>query len=157
MIIENLETLSAVVSSHKKNWQKIVWTNWCFDLVHPGHIKTFAEAKGMGDVLIVWINWDSSPYWQTKPWRPVNDQDFRAQLLDSMKYIDYVYIYQEETPLIPVSSIIPDVLVKWWDYEIKSIVGYDHVTSNWWSVVTIPLHGNYSTTSIINKILAVYK
>lgn len=124
--------------------------------MHPGHIKSFEEAKKLGDVLIVWINWDQSPYWSTKPWRPINNEYFRATMVNALRAVDYIFIYNEETPLEPISTLLPDILVKWWDYEIQKIVWYTQVVNNWWKVVTIPIEWTYSTSAIITKILDTY-
>lgn len=157
MIIYDSASLESLVDKLKKEQKKIVWTNGCFDIIHPGHIKSFEKAKSFWDVLIVGINSDSSPYWSSKPGRPINDQHFRSQIIDSIKYIDYVYLYDEETPIIPISKIIPDVLIKWWDYiDIKAIVWYDIVVNNGGKVLTVPLESSYSTTAIVKKILSVY-
>lgn len=157
MIISDLQTLQTNTKQLKEQGKTIVWTNGCFDIIHPGHVKTFQQAKEMGDILIVWLNGDKSPYRATKPGRPINSQDSRAIMLDSLKYVDYVFIYDEETPIEPITVVIPDVLLKGSDYEdITKIVWYDIVTSNGGKVLTVPLEPGYSTTSIVDKILKAY-
>jgi D-glycero-beta-D-manno-heptose 1-phosphate adenylyltransferase len=155
MIIHDLLLLNNICLSTKTQWQKIWFTNGCFDIIHPGHIHTFKEAKKHCDVLIVAINGDTSPYRKTKPWRPIHNQQHRAIILDSIKYVDYVIFFDEETPLIPISMLLPNVLVKWWDYNAKGVVGYKEVTENWWNVLIIPTVQWYSTTNSVNKILDV--
>lgn len=157
MIINTLDELQKIGEHLKKMWKTIVRTNGCFDLMHPWHIKNFEEAKKLWDVLIVWVNWDQSPYWSTKPWRPINTEYFRTTMVDALRSVDYVFVYNETTPLIPIETIVPDVLVKWWDYEITKIVWYDIVVNNWWKVVTVPIEWSYSTSAIITKILDTYK
>ena len=137
----------------KQQWLKIGFTNWCFDIIHPGHIYTFKEAKKHCDILIVAINSDSSPYWKTKPWRPIHDQQHRAIILDSMKYIDYVTFFDEETPILPILEILPDALIKWGDYTLEMIVWYKEVVENWGKVIIVPIVEWYSTTSSVKKIL----
>lgn len=157
MIYKDLNALTVELERLRLQGRKVVWTNWCFDIIHPWHLETFKQAKQMWDILVVWLNWDKSPYFQTKPWRPINDENFRSLMLDGFKYIDYVYIFDDETPILPISTILPDILVKWWDYKVEDIVWYNEVTQNWWKVITIPVVWNYSTSNVIKKILEVYK
>lgn len=157
MIYSDLSLLNQEITKFKNQWKTVVWTNGCFDIIHPGHIENFKKCREFGDIVIVWLNGDASPYWKEKPWRPINNENFRSLMLDAIRYIDYVYIYDEETPLTAIESIVPDVLIKWWDYEVEKIVGYDAVTKNGGKVLTIPVLWNYSTTSIIQKIIKVYK
>lgn len=157
MIISQISTLQCIVSELQQQNKTIVWTNGCFDIIHPWHIETFNFCKKHGDVLIVGINGDQSPYWKKKPWRPINAIHTRAIVLDNMKDVDFVYIFEEETPIIPIRTILPDILVKWWDYELSKIVGYSEIIKNGWKVFTIPIVSNYSTSSIIQKILHTYE
>ena len=112
MIITDLQELKFIASQLKAQGKTIVRTNGCFDIIHPGHVKTFQQAKDMGDIVMVGLNGDKSPYRSTKPGRPINSQESRAIMLDSLKYIDYVFIYDEETPIEPITAVIPDVLLK---------------------------------------------
>lgn len=155
MIIYDLSLLNNICLSTKAQWQKIWFTNGCFDIIHPWHIHTFKEAKKHCDILIVAINSDLSPYRKTKPWRPIHDQQHRAIILDSIKYIDYIIFFDEETPIIPISTLLPNVLVKWGDYNAQDVVGYKEVTKNWGNVLIIPTVEWYSTTNSVNKILDV--
>lgn len=156
MIIRDLQLLAELGNTYRQQWKTIVWTNGCFDLLHPGHLKTFAEAKKLGDILVVWVNGDGSPYRASKPWRPINDEFCRTTLLDALSMIDVVFVYDEETPLLPIQALVPDVLLKGGDYIVEQIVGYDVVTKHGGQVVTIPIYQDYSTSSIIQKILSVY-
>ncbi|MDD2487244.1 MAG: adenylyltransferase/cytidyltransferase family protein [Candidatus Gracilibacteria bacterium] len=157
MIIREIDELNELVKKLRKDDKKIIWTNGCFDIIHPGHIKTFEDAKNLGDVLIIGINGDLSPYWKTKEGRPINDEFFRSTVIDSIKYVDIVYIFNDETPIIPIINILPDVLVKGGDYQIEKIVGFEEVIKNGGKVITIPIYSNYSTTGIIEKILNLNK
>ena len=132
MILENkqifkeneLEELKQIIEKEKKDWKTIVWTNGCFDIMHPGHMKTFEIAKKIwweNTIVIVWMNWKNSPYWQTKPWRPINNEEFRSKMLASLKNVDYIYIFDDKTPARPVNDLKPDYVLKWWDYYIKEI------------------------------------
>lgn len=155
MIIEKLSLLEDICIVLKQQWQKIWFTNWCFDIIHPWHIHTFKEAKKHCDVLIVAINSDISPYRKTKPWRPIHNQQHRAMILDSVKYIDYVIFFDEETPIVPISTLLPYVLVKGWDYVAEDLVGYKEITTNWGKVIIVPIMEWYSTTNSVQKILDI--
>lgn len=156
MIIHSLSELIQAVQYERNQGHTIVWTNGCFDLIHPWHIETFNACKTRGDILVVWVNGDNSPYWQTKPGRPINSEYARTFLLDNIKAIDYVFVFNEETPLIPIQAILPDVLIKWGDYIKQDIVWYQEVIQNGGTVETIPTVGAFSTSSIIQKILHTY-
>jgi len=153
MIIEKLSVLKDIIVLSKCQWQKIWFTNWCFDIIHPWHIYTFKEEKKYCDILIVAINSDISPYWKTKPWRPIHDQHHRAIILDSIKYIDYVVYFDEDTPINPITEILPDILIKWWDYKAKDVIWYQEIVANWWKIIIIPTVHWYSTTNSVKKIL----
>lgn len=153
MILEKLNEIRAIAESEKAKWKKIWFTNGCFDILHPWHISTFKEAKKYCDVLFVALNGDNSPYWKTKPGRPIHNQTHRSIILDSIKYIDYVVSFDEETPIERIKEIMPDYLFKWWDYKAEDVVWYKEVTENWWKIVIIPTVEWYSTTNSVNKIL----
>ena len=152
MIYKNLEEFSLEIEKLKKQWKKIVWTNGCFDILQPWHIETFRKAKEYWDILIVWLNGDKSPYRKTKPWRPINNEDFRTQMLQAIRFVDFVYVYDEETPILPIATLLPDVLIKGGDYKAEEVVGYKKTTGNWWKVVIIPTVEGHSTTNIVNKL-----
>ena len=153
MILENSENIIAKANEEREKWKKIGFTNWCFDILHPWHIATFREAKKYCDILFVAVNGDLSPYRKTKPWRPIHDEKHREIILDSIKYIDYVVKFDEETPIERINEVKPDYLFKWWDYKAEDVVWYKEVTENWWKVITIPIVKWYSTTNSVNKIL----
>jgi len=116
-----INKLKEIIKQKKKEWKTIVWTNGCFDLIHPWHLETFKKAKELWDILIVWLNWKDSPYWKTKPWRPINDEEFRSKMLEWLKDVDFIYIFNNETPVKPVEILQPDFVLKWWDYIQESI------------------------------------
>ena len=153
MIIDNITSLKEISYKHKNQWKIIWFTNGCFDIIHPWHIHTFKEAKKNCDILIVAINWDNSPYRKNKPWRPIHDQNHRAIVLDSIKYIDYVIFFDEETPINHINHVLPDILVKWWDYKLEDVVWYKEIVANWWKIIIIPTVNWYSTSNSVNKIL----
>lgn len=130
----------------------IVFTNGCFDIIHAGHVRYLAAAKQLGDVLIVGLNSDASVRRLKGPERPVNIQDDRATVLDALAAVDYVCIFDEDTPLELIGAVQPNVLVKGGDWEIDQIVGAEMVMARGGKVCTIPYVAGKSTTNIIEKI-----
>jgi rfaE bifunctional protein nucleotidyltransferase chain/domain len=131
----------------KEQGKRIVFTNGCFDILHVGHVRYLREAKALGDVLVVGINSDDS-VGMLKPGRPVNPQDQRAEVLASLVMVDYVTVFDEETPYDLINLLKPDVLVKGGDWKKEDIVGADLVPE----VHSLPFTSGMSTTNIINKI-----
>jgi D-beta-D-heptose 7-phosphate kinase/D-beta-D-heptose 1-phosphate adenosyltransferase len=131
----------------KEQGKRIVFTNGCFDILHVGHVRYLREAKALGDVLVVGINSDDS-VGMLKPGRPVNPQDQRAEVLASLVMVDYVTVFDEETPYDLINLLKPDVLVKGGDWNKEDIVGADLVPE----VHSLPFTSEMSTTNIINKI-----
>jgi len=144
-----IETLLQIVKDAKRNNKIIVFSNGCFDILHSGHCKYLSEAKKLGDMLIIGLNTDKSVKKLKGNSRPINEQKDRAYVLSSLKSVDYVVYFDEETPLNLINKIIPDVLVKGSDYEIENIVGAETVINNGGKVVTIPLVEGKSTSAII--------
>ena len=132
--------------------KKIVFTNGCFDILHRGHAEYLAQAKNLGDVLIIGLNADQSGACNKGPGRPVNNEQARAFMLASLHAVDAVTLFVEDTPYRLIETVQPDVLVKGADYKAEEIVGYDIVTAKGGQVVTISLTEGYSTTSLINKL-----
>jgi rfaE bifunctional protein nucleotidyltransferase chain/domain len=130
----------------------VVFTNGCFDIIHPGHIAVLKKAKSLGDYLIVGLNSDSSVR-QFKPGRPINDQETRKKVLESIRYVDKVVIFNEPSPAELIKRLKPDVLVKGSDYKLNQICGRQYVKK----VVRVSLKSGYSTTNIIDKILKLGK
>ncbi len=155
MIYKDVQEFKKKVQELKAQWKTIVWTNGCFDILHPGHIETFKKAKEYGDILVVWLNGDASPYRKTKPGRPIHDEKFRSELLQAIRFIDLVLIYDDETPIVPIQEILPHVLIKWGDYIVENVVGYKEIIDNWGKIIIIPTVEWYSTTNIVNKIKQV--
>jgi len=136
----------------KNEKQILIFTNGCFDIIHRGHIEYLNEAKKLGDFLLVAVNSDSSVKKIKGDNRPINSQQDRAVVLDNLKPVDGVIIFDEETPYELIKLIIPDVLVKGGDWEVKDIVGSDVVLSHGGRVISLSYWDNYSTTAIIKKI-----
>lgn len=150
MIVKQ-ELLTEIVKELKQQGKKIVFTNGCFDIIHPGHVSYLRESKRLGDVLIVALNTDDSVRKLKGESRPVNNQDDRAIVMDELKSVDYVTHFAEDTPFNIINNLIPDVLTKGGDYKAEEVVGYDTVTKNGGEVAIINFVEGKSTTSIINK------
>lgn len=133
--------------------QKIVFTNGCFDILHSGHLELLKKARTFGTYLIVGINSDRSVRAIKGESRPLNTQDERALMLESLKFVDEVRIFDAPTPLDLIKEIKPDVLIKGGDWQISEIIGADFVRENGGEVYSLPLVEGYSTTGIIEKIL----
>ena len=132
--------------------KRIVFTNGCFDILHYGHLNLLASAAGMGSVLILGLNTDSSVQRLKGPERPVTNQQDRAFQAASLLCVDAVCMFDEDTPYELIKAIRPDVLVKGGDYTLDKIVGADFVMQNGGRVEIIPFVSGYSTTSIIGRI-----
>ena len=130
----------------------LVFTNGCFDLIHQGHLDLLKKAKSMGSELYVGINSDDSVKRLKGSKRPINCQSFRVNLLESMKYVDKVFLFEEDTPLNLIKQIKPHILVKGGDYKINEVVGADFVRSYGGNTIIIPITPGFSTTDTIKNI-----
>ncbi|MEN3045065.1 MAG: D-glycero-beta-D-manno-heptose 1-phosphate adenylyltransferase [Candidatus Hydrothermales bacterium] len=155
-MIVDLKTLKKILKNIRRENKKIVFTNGCFDLIHIGHIEILRKAKKKGDILIVGLNSDSSVRKIKGNKRPILNERDRAKILDSIKYVDYVVLFNEKTPYKLIKEIKPDVLVKGADYKIDEVVGSDIVLKKKGEVFLVPLVKGKSTTKLIEKILALY-
>ena len=135
--------------------KRLVFTNGCFDLIHPGHVELLARAKALGDVLILGLNSDSSVKRQNKgPDRPINPFAARAFVLAHLASVDFVMEFDDDTPLELIRAIRPHVLVKGGDWTPDRIVGRDIVEADGGTVLSLPLIPGFSTTALIEKIRA---
>ena len=132
--------------------KKIVFTNGCFDIIHLGHIDYLAKAADLGDKLIVGLNSDKSTRSIKGLNRPIIDESSRSIVLASFSFVDAVVLFDEETPLMLIKTVMPDILVKGADYSINQIVGADIVVQNGGRVQTLNYLPGYSTTLIEQKI-----
>ena len=132
--------------------KKIVFTNGCFDILHKGHVTYLSEAKKLGDLLTVGLNSDASVKRLKGNERPINNEEDRKFVLSQLKSVDFVEIFNEDTPLNLIMKILPKVLVKGGDWKIDQIVGGKEVIENGGDVFSLNFVDGYSTTSIINKI-----
>lgn len=144
-----------MVEELRENYRnkKLVFTNGCFDILHTGHIRYLQETAKHGDVLVVGLNSDSSVRRLKGDERPINNEQDRAELLCALEFIDYVTIFEEDTPYELIKKIQPDVLVKGGDYNEDNVVGTDIVKANGGKLVLVPFVEGKSTTNIVNKIL----
>ncbi|MFN0277742.1 MAG: D-sedoheptulose 7-phosphate isomerase [Pyrinomonadaceae bacterium] len=131
--------------------EKIVFTNGCFDILHPGHIDLLSRAKSLGTKLIVGINSDASTKAIKGRNRPINNQDERREVLLGLRFVDEVVIFDELTPENLIKQIKPDVLVKGGDWKLNEIIGADFVTANGGEVFSLPLKDGFSTSEIIER------
>lgn len=140
------------VASLKQRGGKIVFTNGCFDILHYGHVRCLAEAKALGDILIVAVNSDASVRRLKGKNRPINSEEHRAYVVASLSAVDYVTIFNEDTPYELIRSIMPHVLVKGGDWPKEQVVGGSLVEEAGGAVVIIPEEKGFSTTRTIEKI-----
>lgn len=146
-----VEPLREEVRRRREAGQSIVFTNGCFDLLHPGHVRLLKQASLQGDFLIVGLNSDASIRGLKGPTRPINDEDARAEVLGALECVDAVTIFEEETPLSLIAAIGPDVIVKGGDYTPAQVVGREIVESAGGKVVIIPLVEGHSTTQMVKR------
>jgi rfaE bifunctional protein nucleotidyltransferase chain/domain len=133
--------------------RKVVFTNGCFDLLHPGHVAYLEEARSLGDALVVGVNTDASVQRLSKgPGRPITPEGDRARVLAALACVDRVVLFGEDTPLALIQTLQPDVLVKGGDYQLHEIVGREVVQSRGGRVLALPFHSTYSTTALIERI-----
>ena len=145
------ETLAAA-DAWRRLGLTIVFTNGVFDILHPGHTRYLAEARSLGDRLIVAVNSDRSVRGNKGPTRPVHPEDERAEVLSALACVDAVVVFDTATPLEVIAAIQPDVLVKGADWAADAIVGREIVEARGGRVVRMPVEQGYSTSSIIEKI-----
>ena|SRR5271165_188449 len=137
----------------KETGKKVVFTNGCYDILHPGHIRLLEEARSLGDVLILALNTDSSVQRIKGPSRPFFSQTDRAEVASQLEAVDAVTLFDEDTPRELIAAMLPDVLVKGADWS-HFIAGREEVESAGGTVVALPLEPGYSTTNIAETVLA---
>ena len=150
--IVSQDELIQATAREKRAGRRVVFTNGCFDLIHPGHVRCLAEARALGDVLVVAVNSDRSVRGNKGPERPlVNEQD-RAEVIAALASVDYVTIFDEPTPRELISRVLPSVLVKGADWALDQVAGREEVEAAGGLVMSIPLASGYSTTNIVQRI-----
>jgi len=140
------------VAAARRAGRRIAFTNGCFDLLHPGHIRSLEQARSSGDCLVVAVNSDRSVREMKGPGRPLVDQNERAELLAALAAVDWVVIFDEPTPERLIARLLPDVLVKGEDWAPGEIAGRAAVESAGGRVLRIPIEPGYSTSEIIQRI-----
>jgi len=140
------------VAQARRNGRRVVFTNGCFDLLHPGHIRCLEQARALGDLLVVAINTDASVRRVKGAGRPVVPEGERAEVLAALAAVDYVTVFEEDTPQQIIARVVPDVLVKGGDWGPDQIVGRAEVEAAGGRVVSIPLEPGYSTSALLEKI-----
>jgi D-beta-D-heptose 7-phosphate kinase/D-beta-D-heptose 1-phosphate adenosyltransferase len=142
----------AQIQAWKVAGKTFAFTNGCFDILHPGHLYSLAETAKEADYLIVGLNSDASVKRLKGPDRPINSTESRAIVLANLVLVDAVIVFEEDTPLELISTLLPDVLVKGGDYTIDTIVGAKEIIANGGKVIINPIVEGFSTTNIIEKI-----
>ena len=145
--------ISRILNLERFYDRKIVFTNGCFDILHRGHVEYLTKARDLGNVLVLGLNTDASVKQQNKsPERPINNEETRATIIAALECVDFVILFDEDTPLELIKLIQPDVLVKGADYKPDDIVGNDIVKARGGQIVTIALTEGFSTTGLIDKL-----
>ncbi len=154
--ILSLDQLRAERDRERRLGRRVVFTNGCFDLIHPGHVRYLGEARRMGDVLIVALNSDRSVRELKGANRPILNQSERAEVVAALGCVDYVTIFDEPTPRGIIVALLPDVLVKGGDWDLDRIVGRDEVEAAGGQVLSLPFIEGCSTTDLIERIVRRY-
>ena len=147
-----LKNVITKIRNYKKNSKKIVFTNGIFDILHVGHTRYLSEASTLGDILVIGINSDNSVKKLKGPSRPINNLEDRGLILSELKVVDYVISFEEQTPFNLIKSIMPDILVKGGNYDVKDIVGANEVLKNGGEVKTLLFRDGLSSSKIIEEI-----
>ena len=137
----------------KRAGKKVVFTNGCYDILHPGHIRLLESARSLGDILILALNTDASVQRLKGPTRPLISQDQRAELAAALEAVDAVTFFDEDTPRELIAAVLPDVLIKGADWA-HFIAGREEVEAAGGKVLALPLEPGYSTTGILEEVLS---
>lgn len=154
--LKDLNDLKSERARLKGAGKKVVFTNGCFDLLHPGHTRYLQAARALGHFLVVGVNSDRSVRAIKGAQRPIQEQETRAELLSALECVDAVVLFDEETPYNLIRELAPDVLVKGGDWQEDEIVGADLVKQAGGTVKRIPYVEGFSTSGLIRKILKLY-
>ncbi len=155
-VTKNIDELFLIRENLKSQNKKVVFTNGVFDILHSGHVDYLNKAKALGDILIVGINSDKSVKKIKGDKRPILNETERAFLISNLKAVDFVTLFDDDTPIKIIEKLIPDVLVKGADWSLDKIVGADVVIKNGGEVKAIEFVNNQSTSKIIQTILNRY-
>ncbi|MCB0736268.1 MAG: D-glycero-beta-D-manno-heptose 1-phosphate adenylyltransferase [Bacteroidetes bacterium] len=152
-ICSSRRELAETVTKWQLNGEKVVFTNGCFDLLHPGHVTYLEQAKSLGNRLIIGVNTDASVSKLKGEHRPIQSQQARCMVLAALESVDALVLFNEDTPKELIETVKPNILVKGGDYTIETIVGADFIMKNGGEVKVIPFLDGYSTTAIEERIL----
>ena len=141
----------------KQAGRKIVFTNGCFDILHPGHVSYLREARSLGDALVVGVNSDRSVRELKGPQRPILNELERCLLLSELESVSYITVFDETTPLALIRSVLPHVLVKGGDWGVTDIVGREDVEASGGIVTSLPYQNGHSSSGIIERILSRFR
>ncbi len=155
--IKTKEDLHRIVEDLKKKRKRIVFTNGCFDLLHIGHIRYLEKAKTLADILVVGVNSDRSVRTLKGPKRPILPEEERTEILSGLGCVDYITVFDEQTPLELISSLQPHILVKGGDWTKETTVGKEGVEKSGGEVVILPFEEGSSTSNLIETILKRYE
>jgi rfaE bifunctional protein nucleotidyltransferase chain/domain len=135
--------------------KQLVFTNGCFDLLHPGHVRYLSEARSLGDALVVALNSDRSVRALKGEGRPILEEQERAEVIAALEAVDYVIVFDEETPLRLIADLLPDVLVKGGDWPLDQIIGREEVEAAGGRVISLPYIEGSSTSDIIERVAKI--
>lgn len=152
MPVLTLDRAIAAVHAARAAGARVVFTNGVFDLLHPGHLRYLQRARSLGDMLIVGLNSDRSVRTIKGPDRPMTPEAERAEMLAALAAVDHVVVFDEDTPLLTVAALLPDVLVKGADWAVDAIVGREIVEARGGRVVRVPIEDGHSTSALIARI-----
>jgi rfaE bifunctional protein nucleotidyltransferase chain/domain len=151
-VILSLEELLRVRAGLRAEGRRLVFTNGCFDILHVGHVRYLADARALGDALLVAINSDASVRALKGANRPVMSEDERAEILAALSSVDFVTVFDDQSPRSLIAEVLPDVLVKGGDYRPEEIHGREEVERAGGRVLSLPFVEGASTTGIIERI-----
>jgi D-beta-D-heptose 7-phosphate kinase/D-beta-D-heptose 1-phosphate adenosyltransferase len=147
------QRMAAERKTLRERGERLVFTNGCFDLLHPGHVRYLQEARKLGDRLVVAVNADETVARLKGPGRPLTPLAERMEILAALASVDYVVAFDEETPFEIIEEIVPDVLVKGGDWTKENIVGRERVEKDGGTVLSLPYAPGYSTSGILERIV----
>ena len=150
--IVNAQEAVRAAAERRSRGDRLVFTNGCFDILHPGHVHYLQRARNLGEMLLVGLNSDASVRRLKGPARPVACETDRATVLAALESVDYVVLFEEDTPLHLIRTVVPDVLVKGGDWAVDQIVGREGVEASGGTVLSIPFVAGHSTSGVIERI-----
>lgn len=152
-VILTLDELRQARAELRRAGKRVVFTNGCFDLLHPGHVRYLQQARAIGDALIVALNSDRAVHELKGASRPILNEDERAEVMAALGCVDYVIIFDDISPRETIAALLPDVLVKGGDWSVDQIIGREEVEAAGGQVMNLPFVEGVSTTDVISRIL----